>query len=104
MILALVFFSNVLTGGLNNELMGLEIDGQWTDKVPTVKKAIKDHFQHLFCEEEWASPVLDGIEFKKLQDQCSSLVSRIDVGVAKVRVGSGRVSGHLGSGSERVRV
>lgn len=64
---------------VNNEISGLEIDGQWFDEVPVVKKAVKDHFQKQFCEDIWERPTLDGIDFAKLSEQQSaSLVTRID--------------------------
>ncbi|KAK7255911.1 hypothetical protein RIF29_29339 [Crotalaria pallida] len=50
-------------------ILGVEFNGEWIDEPQAVKEHIKDFFQQRFGESQWERPVLDGIEFKQLEDQ-----------------------------------
>lgn len=57
--------------------MAFKVDNFWMEEVKQIKNEVKKHLSNLYKEEEWERPLLDGVNFKNLnEEQKTDLVKR----------------------------
>ncbi|XP_057443259.1 uncharacterized protein LOC130735191 [Lotus japonicus] len=70
-----------------NSLVGLHINGRWSEEPLEIKNEVKGFFSQKFREEQWASPKLDGVPFRQLsQADNTFLTTSFDIDEVKETV------------------
>lgn len=63
------FFHRCVNGRtIGNEILGLNVQGGWSDDPIVIKEEIKKVFENRFSEENWVRPMIDDIDFQKVDE------------------------------------